>query len=79
LAATLDIEKLTVREVKLVQEMTGKSFGSVIKGFQEGDFDADILHALALIFLRRENPEATPDEALDVEILPMLGTAEGKG
>jgi hypothetical protein len=78
LAATLDIEKLTVREVKLVQEMTGKTFGAVIKDFQSGEFDADTLHSLALIALRRENPQATADEALDVEILPMLGDPAGK-
>lgn len=68
----LDINKLTVREVKLVQQMTAKSFGAVIKGFQAGEFDGDTLHALALIHLRRENPNATEEEALDVQIIPML-------
>ena len=74
--AKLDIEKLTVREVKLVQEMTGKKFGAVIKDFQLGEFDGDTLHALALIWLRRDNPQATVDDALDVEILPMLNDPE---
>jgi len=59
----LDIEEMTIGELLIFEEVTGKTVQSI--GKNPG---AKELQALALIFLRRENPDATPEDALAVKL-----------
>lgn len=68
---TLDIQSLKVREMKLIAAMTGVKFGQAIKRLAE-DGDETVVHALALVALRRRNPTATPDEAEEVDGMALM-------
>lgn len=72
----LDIYRLTIGEAKLIQETTGKKYQEVIDEFGKGIPDIDILQAFGLIWLRRRNPNATMEDAENVEIIPMLAGDE---
>lgn len=57
-----DLEDMTIGEMVLFEEMTGRSFADMAK---MGPKD---LQALALIILRRENPEATIEDAAAIKL-----------
>lgn len=59
----LDVNDLTIGELLIFEDVTGKPITSM--GDSPG---ARELQALALIFLRRENPDATPEDALAVKV-----------
>lgn len=60
-----DLNVLTVREIMQIEEMTG---GSVMELFNGSQPMGKALHAVAYIMGRRENPDLTMDEALDIEV-----------
>lgn len=57
-----NLEDMTIGELVLFEEMTGKG------PTQLGNPGAKDLQALALIMLRRENPEATLEEASAIRL-----------
>lgn len=61
-----DLNVLTVREIIEIEEMTGESVMELFSN--NGAPMGKVLHAVAFVMARRENPEITKDEALDVEV-----------
>ena len=59
----LNIEDMTIGELILFEEVSGKSMTEI--GTSPG---AKELQALALVFLRRDNPEATLEDASAVKV-----------
>ena len=71
-AVTLDLSVFRVKEMRLVAQQTGMKFGEAMKKLTEGEMDEDIMAAFALVALRRQNPEATAEEAEEVDIMGMM-------
>ena len=69
---TLDLRVLKIRELKLIASMTGKDFSALTQSLQEGAIDVSVAHALALVALRRTNPDATPEDAEEVNIMSLM-------
>lgn len=63
-----NMEDMTIGEIILFEETTGKTIGEI--GNKPGGRE---LQALALIALRRENPEATLEDASSVKVSSFMG------
>lgn len=70
---TFDLKTLKVKEARQIREITGLKLGQVFKAFQDGEVDDELLGAIALVALRRSNPQATQADADEVAIFPLLG------
>ena len=60
-----DLNCLKVREIIQLEEMTGESVMAI---GQNGAPMGKMLHAVAFILARRENPDITEEDALDIEV-----------
>jgi hypothetical protein len=76
---TLDINMMKVRELKLIKTMTGKSFEETVNSLRNGGLDVDIIHALSLVALRRVHPDATPEDAEEVNVMSLMNGVELPG
>jgi len=65
-----DIESLTLNEVEIIEDMTGKSIEAI------GDVTAPkgaVLKAMVFVVMRRDNPDVTADEAGDMPMTEVMG------
>lgn len=69
---TLDMNVMKVRELKLIKAMTGKSFEETVSALKGGGIDLDVIHALSLVALRRVHPDATPEDAEEVNVMSLM-------
>jgi hypothetical protein len=76
---TLDMNVMKVRELKLIRDMTGKSFEETVNTLKGGGIDVDVIHALSLVALRRVHPEATPEDAEEVNVMALMDGVELPG
>lgn len=60
-----DLNHLTVREIITIEAMTGESIMDVLSG---GQMMGKVLAGVAFVLARRQDPNITEEEALDVEI-----------
>jgi len=65
-----DLDDMTVGELVLFEEMTGKGPAEL------GNPGAKDLQALALIILRRDNPEATVEDANSIKLSTFFGDGD---
>lgn len=74
---TLDMKVMKIRELKLIKGMTGTDFDQLVSNLQSGTgLTVDVIHALALVALRRVHPEATPEDAEEVNIMALMDGIE---
>lgn len=59
-------EKLTIREMVEIQDITGKTSGAAFASLGQGDMKS--LAAWMLVIKRRDDPTVTLDDILDVHI-----------
>lgn len=76
---TLDMNVMKVRELKLIKAMTGKSFQATVDSLKGGEIDVDVIHALSLVALRRVHPDATPEDADEVNVMSLMNGVELPG
>lgn len=67
---SFDLDDMTIGEMVLFEESTGRTFSDM------ANMNAKDLQALALIVLRREDPEATMDDAGAIKISALMGGEE---
>lgn len=73
----LDINSLTNREIIEIEELAGMPFGAIGTGLQSGDRPmGKALAALTFVALKRDNPAATWEQALDTPGLQVFGDAD---
>lgn len=73
---SFDINSLTIDEMELIEDVAGASFEDIMTGKAEVR-GTKILRAFAFMALRRENPDATLQEAGKISVLgldKMLGS-----
>jgi hypothetical protein len=72
-----DIESMTIAEMELVEDIAGASFEDIMAGKAR---TSKVLKGFALVVLRRDNPEATAEDAASVgarDLNRALGITEG--
>lgn len=73
---TFDMKVMKVRELKLIKAMTGKDFKEITRDLSSGGVDVDVIHALALVALQRVNPNATAEDAEEVNVMALMDGVE---
>jgi len=71
-----DIESLTLNEVEVLEEVSGRSIDAFMN---EGTPKGSAMKALVFVMLKRSNPEATLEEAGETplsQVLEALGATE---
>jgi hypothetical protein len=61
----LNIDDLTMRDIKKIEALLGRKAGSLFAGGLQG-MDADTLAAVIWVFRQKVDPEYTFEQALDV-------------
>lgn len=56
--------EFSIRELRELVQITGKPLGKLF----DGEFDEDLIQTLAYVKCKRDNPEFTMDDALDVRV-----------
>ena len=57
------VDDLELGELKLLEEATGQKLARILREFESNDFGADTIAAIVWISLRRDDPEATIEDA----------------
>lgn len=70
---TFDPSDLTVKEVKELQNATGKKFGEIIREFRTEDFDVETLQVIAWLVRRRKEPGLSLEMVEDARLSDFMG------
>jgi hypothetical protein len=76
----LDMDTFTIGEVELIERLSGLPFSKLGAALQ-GELDVPtggVLKALALVALRRQNPDATEEDAANVRFDELFAGAIAK-
>ena len=62
------VDDLEIGELKLLEEATGLKLARILREFESNEFGADTIAAIVWISLRRDDPEATIEDADKVKL-----------
>ena len=66
---SLDVNDLTLAEMDVLEEHTGLGFTEVFEALTKPGPKVKVLAAMAFVVKRRENPDVTFDEVMQLRIL----------
>ena len=67
------VDDLELGDLKLLEETTGQKLGKILREFETRDFGADTIAGIVLVALRRDNPEATIEDADKIKLAAIAG------
>lgn len=70
------VDDLELGDLKLLEETTGQKLGKILREFETRDFGADTIAGIVLVALRRDNPEATIEDADKIKLAAIAGEEE---
>lgn len=73
-ALSFDIESMTMGDFELLEEATGQPFSELIETFQKKQFTAKVLKGIVWLQLRKQDPQATLEDAGNVKLTALLGS-----
>ena len=71
------VDDLELGDLKLLELTTGQKLGKILREFETRDFGADTIAGIVLVALRRDNPEATIEDADKIKLAAIAGDEEG--
>ena len=72
------VDDLELGDLKLLEATTGQKLGKILREFETRDFGADTIAGIVLVALRRDNPEATIEDADKIKLAAIAGDEEGE-
>ena len=80
IAGHIDIEAvvddLELGDLRLLEKTTGQKLSKILSEFETSDFGADTIVGIVLVALRRDNPEATIEDADKIKLAAIAGDEE---
>ena len=70
------VDDLELGDLKLLEATTGQKLGKILREFETRDFGADTIAGIVLVALRRDNPEATIEDADKIKLAAIAGEEE---
>ena len=62
------VEDLEIGELKLLEQATGLKLARILREFESNEFGADTIAGIVWISLRRDDPEATIEDADKIKL-----------
>lgn len=73
------IEQVTLGELEQLEDVTGNPLSKILREFETQQFSARVMTGIVWLVLRRNNPEATIDDARAVPIMRLADPATPAG